>query len=447
MRNYQVMAARAGTAGLLLYCLGIMSWKDVLAGGQWLMNIAMILVLPRIYRSLAADRLFQLGLLFYLYLLIYAGVLLLQEPDGRLAGDLVAFFRLGFLQAVVVGFWWAMLQAQGRVSWPVWALVAGYGFRILLDWPNEDWSHGIPGKLGFGIYYTLFGAFSALITTWFVVLLCRARDPDRRLAGDIGLSALAVIPFLGLVYSSSRGAVLGFLAALPFIFYRWWKRARRTVAGWKPVVAGTAVILVLGLVIAGGPVADRDPDGNSELGLLAEQGFADYTPRQVTAVGTRLVIWREAWRQWQDKPFFGNGPGSTEGLLDEVEREYVIDKVKNFHNTYLEILVRLGAIGALFFLAHLMLSAASFRDGIRQGWYDWDVATYLLAGGVLVAVTLVFKEGTLDPRGGAVATFFLGGYYAYAAGRLLGNGFAPGAARPTQQRRPVTAVDARGRHE
>lgn len=449
MRPAYDIAGKMGTAGLLLYCLGIMSWKDVLAGGQWLMNIAMILVLPRIYRSLPADPLFRLALLFYLYLLVYAAVLLQQDPasGGWLAQGLVAFVRLGFLQALVVGFWWATLNAQGRLSWPVWALVAGYGCRLLLDWPNEDWSHGIPGKLGFGLYYTLFGAFSALVTTWLLVRLCGAAAPGRSLAGNLGVSLLAVIAFLGLVYSSSRGAVLAFVLALPFVLYGCWRLAGRPVAGWKTLAAGAAAVVALGLVVSGGPVAERDPGGTGELGRLAEQGFADYTPAKPTSIGTRLVIWREALRRWQDRPVFGHGPGSTEDLLDEVEREYPIHAVSNFHSTYLELLVRLGAVGALFFLAHLALCAASFGKGVRDGWYGREVATFLLAGGVLFAVTIVFKEGTLDPRGAAVATFFLGGYYAYAVARFPGNPSAPGEAGPPLRRRRGMAEDARGKPE
>lgn len=439
------IASRMGTAGLLLYCLGIMSWEDVLAGGQWLMNIAMILVLPRISRSLRADPLFRLALLFYLYLMLHAAVLLQQDPasGGWLAEGLVAFFRFGFLQALVAGFWWAMLQRQGRASWPVWALVAGYGCRLLLDWPKEDWSHGIPGKLGFGLYYTLFGMFSALVTTWLLARLARATGPSRGLAGSLGLSTLAVTAFLGLVYSSSRGAVLAFVLAVPVVFWRWWSGTGRRVAAWKPLAAGTAVALVLGLVIAGGPVAERDPGGDGELARLVEQGLAGYSPAQVTSIGTRLVIWREGLRQWLDRPFFGHGPGSTAGLLDEAERRYRIDEVGDFHSTYVELLVRLGMTGVLFYLVHLALCGAGFARGLRQGWYDREVATFLLAGGLLFAVTLIFKEGTLDLRGGAVATFFLGGYYAYTASRLTGNASVSGDVESS----PGTAADARGKAE
>ena len=271
MRSAETIANRAGTAGLLLYCLGIMSWEDMLVGGQWLMVIAMALVIPRIYRSLLRDRLFQLSLLFYIYLLLHAGVLLYKDPalGGRILQDVPAYFRMGFFQALMIGFWWAAMAEQRRLSWPLWALISGYCLRILLDWPNEDWSQGIPAKLGFGLYYTLFGAFSALVATWMVVQLIRAADTQRTLAANFGLSVLGVISLLGLAYSSSRGAVLGFLCAFPLILYQWWRGSSRTVARWKPAAAGVAAMLILAIVIAGGPITERDPGGGRRNGAAS----------------------------------------------------------------------------------------------------------------------------------------------------------------------------------
>ena len=379
------------------------------------MLVSFLLMLPASLRYWRKDPLFLLSAGFMLFLLVYTWVLVRTDPSRATANidGLSVFLRVGFLSALIVAFWWAALRNEGHASWPVWSFAGGFYVRLLLEWPREDWSNGIPIKLGFGLYYTLFAMLAAAVSLWWLVQLVQ---PGRRpgTPAIAGMLAGLFVSGMGLLYAASRGAILGFLVGLIVILLLWAGQNLGRRIPWKRAGAVVAATIAIGALLYLGPVSDRDPSGGSALSQALSQGITGYAPESPSSIGTRIVIWREAFHRWQERPFFGYGPGDTGWMLEGMERTYRIFAVGDFHSSILELMVRLGAAGALFFLAHLYLSARSLASGIRDGWYGWTVSTYLLAAGSLFAVTLLFKEGFLDIRGRALTTYFLGSWYAFA---------------------------------
>ena len=403
-----------GAFGLFVFSTGLAAGTGLLAWGQMFMELAFVLSLPLIWRSLLRDRLFILSIAFYVYLLAYAclvspaaGV----EPVLR-GGGLDDFLRTGFLTTVVAAFWWVKFHESGRFSWPVWGFVLGFHIRLLTNWPLEDWSHGVPWKLGFGLYYNPFGMFCALVLAWWLVLLLRP-DSGRGVRRTVAIAVAALIPLLGLIYSASRGAVVAFLAALLVMLVLWLRDRRDNLFSWKRIGAGAAAVAVLAFVIVNGPVAKRDPQALGEIGRILEQGVGQYVPQEYSSIGTRVVIWREGTRLWLEKPWFGHGPGPTEASLAELKSRYRLFDSFDFENTYLELLVRIGLVGTLFFAFHLFLCGQSFRRGLVAGWYPPDAGRFLLLACVIFGVALFFREGLLELRGRNVATFLLAGLYSF----------------------------------
>jgi O-antigen ligase len=404
-----------GKSGLIIFSLGVTTGTTVISIGQVLMLVSFLLILPAYFAYWRKDPLLLLSAGFMLFLLFYTWVLVWSDPPRASANidGLGVFLRVGFLSALIVAFWWAVLRNEGHASWPVWAFAGGFYVRLLLEWPREDWSNGIPIKLGFGLYYTLFGMLAAAVSLWWVVQLVQ---PGRR-PGTPAIAAMLaalLVSGMGLLYSASRGAILGFLFGLLVILLLWVGHNLGRGIPWKRAGGIFAATIAIGTLLYLGPVSDRDPSGGGALSQALSQGITGYAPERPSSIGTRLVIWREGFYRWQERPFFGYGPGDTGWMLEGMERTYRIFAVGDFHSSILELLVRLGTAGALFFLAHLYLSARSLASGISNGWYGWTVSTYLLAAGCLFAVTLLFKEGFLDIRGRALTTYFLGGWYAFA---------------------------------
>ena len=424
----QRWAEYTGTLGLLAYGVGLLSGAALIAVGQGLMLLGMLALLPVIWRPLLGDPLFRLSLVFIAYVTAYT-LLLNQgspEPGVDHIKGLESYLRLGFLPALLIAFWWAGLISRGRAAWPLWAFVAGFYIRVATKWPVEDWSHGIPTKISFDLYYNAFGMFCALVMAWWLILFLGQKGRARRPAALIAIAVAFAIPFLGWLYSLSRGATLAFLAALPLILFLALRRPKASRRHGRTGAAIILLVLAAGLVLLGGPVADRFTREQGDLAAFLEQGVADYAPEKVSSIGTRLVIWREAVRLWLDRPVLGYGPGPTKRLIDPLRTEYRIDDAFDFESSYLELLVRLGLAGALFYALHLWLCLRSFSGGTRADWYPPGTAHFLLAALVIFGIAVAFREGLLDFRGRNYATFLLAGLYSFHAARLWPTHPAPG---------------------
>lgn len=409
-----------GKLGLLVFSLGLVGGVALISSGAALMLLGFALVLRDTWRGLLQDRLFRLSLGYYAYLLVaavWASGFQVERLAAHLdgAGD---YAQVGFFAVIIVAFWWARLSAEGKLLWPLWALVIGFFLRLLRKWPVEDWSNGIPWKLGFGMYYNPFGLFCALVAAWWLVLLL-----DRLFKGNlratVGIVSALSVPILGLIYSASRGAIVAFIVGLFVILILSYRAQSTYAAPWKlrTLYGVVAAVLVLGMLA--GPVAKRDPGSWTELSRILDHGISQFSPQGYTSTGTRAVIWREGINLWLDKPLIGHGPAPVDAFMADIKDRFDLRVAFDFENTYIEMLVRLGLFGAIFFLAHAALCVASFRRGLHMGLYPRFVSDYLVAAIVIFGVALFFREGLIDQWGRGMASFLLAGMYIAQAGNLM----------------------------
>lgn len=406
-----------GIVGLLTFSLGLVAGPDLIPAGQTLMVVALIPALPRIWRSVFEDRLFQLSLAFIVFLGFYAAYLAWgPDPQAEPTDGLDQFLQAGFLPTLLIAFWWAKLIDEGRTSWPLWAFAAGFYIRLATQWHQEDWSQGIPEKIGFGLYYNPFSMFCGLVMAWWLVVAFNLQPAHRRRPLILLVVALAFsLPLLGWLYALSRGGMLAFLVALVFILYLQVRQHRETRDRARTPILLTVIVIVAGLVFLGGPMMERFSKERAVLDRFLEKGAEEFVPERVSSIGTRFVIWREGIELWMQKPIFGQGPGSTKHFLDELRAQYRIDKPTDFESTYLELLVRIGLAGSLFYLAHFWLCMSSYRSGVRGNLYSVETAQFLPAAAIIFGIAIFFREGLLDPRGRNFASFVLAGLYLYQA--------------------------------
>jgi O-antigen ligase len=184
---------------------------------------------------------------------------------------------------------------------------------------------------------------------------------------------IALLLFLGILFSRSRMGIFSAVAAVTAMMLLW---ASRSWKG-KRVVAATIIFLfvasLLGVWVGIQPVVER-----------YEQAEAD--------VLIRLAIWKDTLRLIQAQPLFGTGLGSFATVYTHAQSGLFTRVVDHAHNDYLETTVELGLLGAglLFGLIGFVLVRAA--QAFSQTDSNWDRS--LLWGGCGSVLALLFHSLT-----------------------------------------------------
>jgi O-antigen ligase len=199
------------------------------------------------------------------------------------------------------------------------------------------------------------------------VLAAVFKAPLLRLAA----AAAAVFCAVSIFFTLSRGGLIALALALIASLF---------VAGrWRARAVTVTLVAVLGTVAY----------------------FAAFAPlearERVTVIeggSGRSDIWTVGWRMVEDQPIGGVGAGNFEVssihyLLEPgaiLRDEFIVDKPKVAHNTYLQVVAELGLVGLLLFLSILAFSLACAVKAARTFMRIGDVPMELLSRGLIVAV-------------------------------------------------------------
>ena len=167
---------------------------------------------------------------------------------------------------------------------------------------------------------------------FFLVVLVGALIHRKRLSGCMNLNlawASLAVNLVGFFLSYTRGAWLGFLAALPFFFFRGSKRTF--------LLAGCGSVLVLATTVLVSPGARNA-----------------FFNRKEISDDLRVDMFKATWRAFLERPALGWGYRNFEHHAVDIKRRHGITRSQNFashaHNNYLELLASTGGLGALAFL-------------------------------------------------------------------------------------------------
>jgi hypothetical protein len=139
-----------------------------------------------------------------------------------------------------------------------------------------------------------------------------------------------------------------------------------------PIVAGLAVLVVVGAIVAAG-IQERRPGSAPAVGAT--------TQRLGSVESNRYAYWRVAFATFADHPFVGDGTHSFEA--DWVQRRDIADPAKDAHSLYIETAAELGLLGLAalaFFLGAAVLAA------VRA----WRLDQALAAGPIAVVCVWLF---------------------------------------------------------
>ncbi|MFA5134911.1 MAG: O-antigen ligase family protein [Patescibacteria group bacterium] len=252
--------------------------------------------------------------------------------------------------AVFVGFY-AMLQYLGIADIP-----AHYGFEM----PRRATSV-FPFPTAVGKYV---GPIVALFAG---ILITRGLGQARPLWELVqrAIFPVGVIVFgtVGLLFSVSRGALLGVLVAVVFasFFSRW-----RTWLWIGIVVAMAAMMLV--------------PQVRSNVGSVFDASDA--------STDVRLVMWKGAWRIIENHPIFGTGLASFPVVYEDYKEASHTEYFPNPDHLILTLWIEMGALGLVAFGWVIL---RYFRAAIQS------LRTYRpYAVGLMAAMVAILAHGFLD---------------------------------------------------
>ncbi|KAA6184643.1 O-antigen ligase family protein [Thiohalocapsa marina] len=337
----------------------------------------------------------------WIQLAFFVPVAYALRGDQRLLLRLLLLALCGLLLGMVLRGDWA-LMADGFQAWLV--VRPGFGFTAI----------------AFALY-----SGTALIGMLVLYQRCWRGAAGGAEVWRVLLWLVGVLVLLqGVVVSLSRASWLALLLTLLLGGWLTWRDRERQPGpavrarfGWLVIAA-----LMLAVVLNGTLVRERmSAEVESFSATLA--GAGDTGP--ATSLGLRWHAQQFGLQRWLERPVFGWGPGASRPLMESSGHAGLRSEpdglLQHLHNSYLEILVQLGAVGLAFFAALFLALLWSVRQATAAGRLDRDVARFLILAFVFVALWSLFNFRALNQDWRA--------YWGLLAGAMLAFSLWPGRAR------------------
>ena len=343
--------------------------------------------------------------------LIYYSIFAIKNKEWKLplsAWFLLAFALIAFL-SLIVNLEVVPNPAKnfGRIKYFLYAVGGIYVFRVWLDEASVKTKKflisthlvsiiiaGIYAGWQFfylhkerasGLTETMrYGYGSAMILLLLLSFIIMHKKTNEIFDFKIGVVTL-LIGFLGMYLTYTRGALLGFLTGLPFLFYF-----------YKPKLGlriGTIALIAISILVAFNQMG-KGPSYSRF--LMSKDNASD---------GIRKSLWSAAVIAVKEKPVLGWGFGNFHSQLkrikDDNNLEYKEYNDAHAHNLYLDLSAGTGILGIVLFLGWLVSWAfEAFRSNVF-------IRTAVVPMGVSFVLSSMF-ETTLNAN---IATFI---FFIYA---------------------------------
>lgn len=260
---------------------------------------------------------------------------------------LAAYFLVAGAVLSTVKLWERFVQTSVGAS----VLMGGYGlFQLSGFLVINQGGLRVDGTFGNAIYLAAYMLFHIFLTLWLYV---RHRGSVWVRVAYIAIMALQ---FLMLLYSGTRGALLGLAVGL-FIaagLIAWREREQKHLR--------QAAILLLGLMVLAGGVffGMRNIPAIAEHPILSRFAKISFSERTIEA---RFMVWGIALEGVAEKPVFGWGQENFNYVFNTYYDPQMYAQEQWFdraHNSFLDWLIAGGAVSFLLFLSLFVLLALGF---------------------------------------------------------------------------------------
>jgi O-antigen ligase len=293
------------------------------------------------------------------------------DPGSRWVRPLVATLLLSGALAAMQGIYQFIFQVGPEPFILFGRFMRAHG---TFDQPNP-----YAGYLGLTLPVAM-----GLIAAWF--LRIEERVPARWLALALGSGGLMLA---ALVMSWSRGAWLGFAAALAAMAVAVMARSGRGAVLVISLLAVVAYVLLIGgMSIVPPSISARFADLAPQLGLgsLADVRGAEITDANF-AVLERMAHWQSALAMWADHLWLGIGIGNYESAYGQYALPLWPSALGHAHNYYLNIAAEAGLLGLLAYLLLWSLALLTTWRAVQRS-RGWSFGLALGILGVLIHLSV-----------------------------------------------------------
>jgi O-antigen ligase len=253
----------------------------------------------------------------------------------------VRYYLIGVISIWALTAWCALTDRSRSIRWALMALlitasVANINGIIAIYTNHSFLRFGPPvepsraaGMFSLSITYANSAQWMVLLAIG--VLVSRWRSADRWLMGYAAVAALT--SGAGLYFSLTRGAIIGAVLGLPFLFLR----ANRRIFVCLAVAVAVALTIATIVVFSGGSATNR---------ILMPASGASNT--------VRISQFQAAFFAFLEKPWVGQGIGNFSAQSTRIKEKHGVghvDFVSHAHNNFLEFLASAGIFGFLAFCA------------------------------------------------------------------------------------------------
>jgi O-antigen ligase len=276
----------------------------------------------------------------FMLLILVALISLIHTSDWAEAGR--RFSRLLRLAFVIPIFVYLRQADRARLEavfrWGLAATGIVLGLVALYEKASGGWYWWRPAS---GAYqHILFGEYAVACFSIAVVLLLAAPS-SRLLRSALLLSALG--SFLAAMWSGARSAWIALPAVLLILAWYYWKSEPDSRARRRSLVAATVVVLI-------GLLALSQVQSVKKRLYLIDSNIASFVSgrNDNTSLGTRFLLWRNAYVIWQRSPVLGTGLGDyrmDNRAIVRSGKTNLAFGLGEAHNIFMEFLATTGVLG------------------------------------------------------------------------------------------------------
>ncbi len=379
-----VWVNRIGLVGLCLFLVFCWLGTALANLGLGLMLIALLVSLPANWSRIKVEPLLLLFLLFCLYLLLRTLWALWEFPEIASLHIHDSLKWLHLWAFMLVGWW--QYQSQQQIYPALAMLLIGFVASVLYltDWEScRGFLDGV--RCGFGFQIIMGGL---LVGSALLGLLIFAPKL-------IGAYRLSIVWFLRLgiwftlllasvqvvISTQTRSVWMGLSILLPMLLLaRYWQALRGMLKGEnRPglILALVALISSVGILSSNeGVLDDRLLNVKDNVAAMIATQF-DRVEAGDYSVAGRLFMTKAGIDKWLERPIFGWGTGvnAVEFFPDLNEK---VGEMTHLHNTYVEMLVRMGLVGAAFYVFAVLYLIRGIFNAYRRGLMEKDVFVFLV---------------------------------------------------------------------
>lgn len=324
-----------------------------------------------------------------------------------------AVFANRFPTKYINFFCFFLVIAYGAVTWrrfnPFLILVgAAVGLLIflILYSPLDEWRLSWQGtRVGFGFrnaqHAGIFFGTGLLATSFFGYRILKTCSGFARLLGALAVFAFAGLMIYGIIATQVRAVwialILAFLAG--GTAYLFTTPISSLLAWFRDVKHMGVIVLLIASAIALGSALGiqqriQQRIGQESISIQTVQGAASLDGEVSTSSSIRVALWAASLRWIDERPLLGWGRLSPERLIRSDSRfdSKFKQQFGHLHNSPLELLVSVGAIGLFSIGVLIMMLAIKILKARRIGTMPKDVFVFAWAFLVFWAIVNCFES-------------------------------------------------------